>query len=243
MDKSGFIYVLTNESFHRENWVKIGYAEDVNRRVRELSNTSVPLPYEVYCTYEIPRIMGVKDPDKLVHDLIQTLNPNLRISQNREFFELYPWDAYAMLEAIAKMHGRDDKLVRNNSNAFGEQESEESEYTIESLFADYANPKSIYARLKTVVLSIDNTLIDVPRKNYVSYKMGKRNLLSLWPREGWMEVVLNAKLGTIKDSHEMIYDISNRKWSSVQYAFKLYSDTDMEAVKDLITQTYNNLQK
>ena len=56
MNDSGFIYVLTNESFHRENWIKIGYAEDVDRRVKELSNTSVPLPYEVYCTYEIPRI-------------------------------------------------------------------------------------------------------------------------------------------------------------------------------------------
>ena len=56
MEKTGYIYVLTNESFHRENWIKIGYAEDVDRRVRELSNTSVPLPYEVYCTYEIPRI-------------------------------------------------------------------------------------------------------------------------------------------------------------------------------------------
>ena len=28
MEKSGFIYVLTNESFHRDNWIKIGYAED-----------------------------------------------------------------------------------------------------------------------------------------------------------------------------------------------------------------------
>ena len=29
MNKQGYIYVLTNESFHRENWIKIGYAEDV----------------------------------------------------------------------------------------------------------------------------------------------------------------------------------------------------------------------
>lgn len=41
-EKSGFIYVLTNESFHRDNWIKIGYAEDVEKRVKELSGTSVP---------------------------------------------------------------------------------------------------------------------------------------------------------------------------------------------------------
>ena len=24
-EKTGFIYVLTNESFHKANWIKIGY--------------------------------------------------------------------------------------------------------------------------------------------------------------------------------------------------------------------------
>jgi hypothetical protein len=97
MSNTGYIYVLTNESFHRDNWIKIGYAEDVDRRVKELSNTSVPLPYEVYCTYEIPRISGAKDPDKYLHDLITKLNKDLRITPNREFFEMFPWDAYDML--------------------------------------------------------------------------------------------------------------------------------------------------
>lgn len=136
-EKTGYIYVLTNESFHMDNWIKIGYAEDVDKRVKELSGTAVPLPYEVYCTYEIPRIKGVKDPDKLVHDLIQSLNPNLRISQNREFFELYPWDAYNMLFAIAQMHERTDKLIRNNDNASGENDINDTEYSVEALFPDY----------------------------------------------------------------------------------------------------------
>jgi len=47
MEKSGYIYVLTNESFHMDNWVKIGYAEDVAKRVKELSGTAVPLQHEV----------------------------------------------------------------------------------------------------------------------------------------------------------------------------------------------------
>ncbi|MCR5475592.1 MAG: GIY-YIG nuclease family protein [Lachnospiraceae bacterium] len=222
-----------------ENWIKIGYAEDVDRRVRELSGTAVPLPYEVYCTYEIPRLQGVKDPDKLLHDLIAKLNPDLRISANREFFVMYPWDAYEMLFAIAQMHGRAEKLVRNSQNTVGEDEIEETEYTIGALFPDYNVPDSLYDRLKKVVLSIDDTLFDLPRKAYVSYKMGKRSLISLWPRDGWMEVVLNAKLDTLNDKYDMIYDISNRKWSSEQYAFKLYPNTDMDAVKNLITQVYN----
>lgn len=237
-EKTGYIYVLTNESFHMDNWIKIGYAEDVDKRVKELSGTAVPLPYEVYCTYEIPRIKGVKDPDKLVHDLIQSLNPDLRISQNREFFVLYPWDAYDMLLAIAKMHDRTDKLVRNNDNKSGENEINDTEYSVEALFPDCNQASSLYNKIKNVILSVDKTLEETPRKPYVTFKLNKKNVISLWPYKGWIEVVLNAKLGTINDNNGLLYDISNRKWSSEQYAFKFYDDTDMDAVKDIVEQTY-----
>ena len=238
-DKIGYIYVLTNESFHMDNWIKIGYAEDVEKRVKDLSGTAVPLPYEVYCTYEIPRIKGVKDPDKFVHDLIQALNPNLRISQNREFFEIYPWDAYNMLMAVAKLHNRSEKVVRNTDNTSGENDSNDVDYSVETLYPDCNNSNSLYSRLKTLILEIDGSLEEIPRKNYVTYKLDKKNVFSLWPHDGWIEVVLNAKLGTISDTHELIYDISNRKWTSEQYAMKFSDNVDIGGVKDILLQTYN----
>lgn len=237
MDKSGYIYVLTNESFHRDNWIKIGYAEDVAKRVKELSGTAVPLPYEVYCTYEIPRIKGVKDPDKLVHDLIQALNPNLRISQNREFFELYPWDAYNMLYAIAQMHGTTDKLSRNEANPTGQDLQNDAEYSVDALFAPSSDMRKLFDKVKHIVMSVDSSLEEAPRQLYVTFKKGKNNTVSMWPKDGWIEVVLNAKLGQIKDDDGLAYDISNRKWSAAQYAFRFYDDTDESLAKNLIEQT------
>lgn len=237
MEKIGYIYVLTNESFHRDNWIKIGYAEDVDKRVKELSGTAVPFPYEVYCTYEIPRIHGVKDPDKLLHDLIAKLNPSLRISPNREFFEMFPWDAYDMLFAIAQMHGRTDKLKRNDANRSVQNVKNDSEYSVESLFPSHSEVRRVYEKVKNIILSLDPSLEETPRSCYITYKKGNRNTISLWPRSGWLEVVLNAKLGQITDNNKMIYDISNRKWSSEQYAFKFFDDTDVAAAKDLIKQT------
>lgn len=237
MEKSGFIYVLTNESFHRDNWVKIGYAEDVAKRVKELSGTAVPLPYEVYCTYEIPRINGVKDPDKLIHDLIQALNPNLRISQNREFFALYPWDAYNMLFAIAQMHDRTDKLVRNDSNSSGQDVQSDSEYSTDALFPPNSDVRKLFDKVKRLILSVDSSLEEAPRQLYVTFKKGKNNTVSMWPKDGWIEVVLNVKLGQIKDEAGLLYDISNRKWSAAQYAFRFYDGTEEDAAKKLIEQT------
>lgn len=236
-EKTGYIYVLTNESFHMENWIKIGYAEDVDKRVKELSGTAVPLPYEVYCTYEIPRIKGSKDPDKLVHDLIQTLNPDLRISSNREFFELYPWEAYNMLSAMAKLHNCTDKLVRNVRNDSGSDNST-TEYSVEYLFPKDEDVYELYEKLKNLILTIDKNININPVKRYVSFRIENKNIVGLWPRSNCIEVVVNAKKGTITDASGILYDISNRQWPSTQYAFKYYDDTDSKAVLDIITQSY-----
>lgn len=241
MEKTGYIYVLTNESFHRDNWIKIGYAENVDKRVKELSGTAVPLPYEVYCTYEIPRIQGVKDPDKLLHDIITRINPDLRITANREFFEMYPWDAYEMLFAIAQMHGRTDKLVRNNSNDAGQEMQDEPDYSVEAVFPYDSDIRSLYEILDQIILSINDDLERVPRKLYVSYKKDKKHrVVNLWARSGWIEVVLCAKPGQIKDPYDMVYDISNRKWGAARYAFKCANETDFDAVEDLLRQVIMN---
>lgn len=238
MADTGYIYVLTNESFHRDNWIKIGYAEDVDRRVRELSNTSVPFPYEVYCTYEIPRIKGVKDPDKILHDIITKLNPSLRISQNREFFEMMPWEAYDMLYAIALMHGCENKVKLNDSNQEAREiEEKDVEYTVDALFPAGNETRFLYDKIKTILLSFDNTLVESPRKNYVTFKKKKSNTISLWPKSNWIEIVFSAKLGQLNDTNGLLIDITNRKWSSEHYALKYYNNTDIEAVRDLIRQT------
>ena len=50
MGEKGYVYVLTNPSF-RDDWVKIGKSKRLPEvRGRELYNTAVPLPYEIYAT-------------------------------------------------------------------------------------------------------------------------------------------------------------------------------------------------
>ena len=49
-------------------------------------------------------------------------------------------------------------------------------------------------------------------------------------------MVLNVKLGSIKDESGLVYDISNRQWPSAQYALRFNEDTDMEIVKNIVKQ-------
>jgi len=100
----GYIYIMTNPCL--QNMVKIGYATDVEERRKQLSTTALPYDYEIYATYETPG----KLEDKKLHKLIDNLNPDLRVSKNREFFVMSPQDAYDLLEAIAMISGSQDKL-------------------------------------------------------------------------------------------------------------------------------------
>jgi len=113
-NKGGYIYLLTNPSF--PEWVKIGYADNVEERVKELNRTEcTPFAFRIYATYRVDE--RLKDID--IHNMIDVINPKLRSIDDvdgkirkREFYLLSPEDFYAMFESMAKAHGCMDRLVR-----------------------------------------------------------------------------------------------------------------------------------
>ena len=104
--KKGYIYIMTNPALL--DMVKIGYAIDVEERRKQLSTTALPYEYEVYATYETEGNLE----DKKLHQLIDDLNPDLRISKNREFYVMTPEQAYQLIEAIAIISGSISKIKR-----------------------------------------------------------------------------------------------------------------------------------
>lgn len=95
--KQGYVYILTNPSF-KEDWVKIGKSSrPVDVRSKELDNTAVPLPFEIYATMKTCKYNEV---EKLVHKTIDRLT-DLRIRQNREFFNVAPQVALDIFNDIA----------------------------------------------------------------------------------------------------------------------------------------------
>lgn len=113
MGNHGVIYILTNPSF--PEYVKIGYADDMERRLKELNRSEcMPFAFRVYATYEVPKRLT----DLSLHRLIDKLNPTLRAidtfngkPRKKEFYAMSKEDAYSLLEAIAEIHDRLDKLV------------------------------------------------------------------------------------------------------------------------------------
>lgn len=130
----GVIYILTNPSFPQ--YVKIGYASDLQRRLRELNRSeALPYAFRAYATYDVDH----KLTDKALHELIDQLNPDLRTIETfngqrrtKEFFEMAPEDAYAILEAIARISGTSDRLHRVTPTGEQIEDEREAEETREA---------------------------------------------------------------------------------------------------------------
>ncbi len=98
-NSQGYVYILTNPSF-REDWVKIGKSSrPVDVRSKELDNTAVPLPFEIYATLKTAKYDKV---EKQIHKQIDRLT-DLRIRQNREFFNIAPSVALDIMRDIADL--------------------------------------------------------------------------------------------------------------------------------------------
>ena len=89
-ESQGVIYILTNPSF--PDYVKIGYADDVQKRLKELNRSEcIPFAFRLYAYYKVPRRLT----DMKLHQMIDKLNPNLRSieefdgkTRKREFYNM-----------------------------------------------------------------------------------------------------------------------------------------------------------
>ena len=117
-NEPGYVYILTNPSF-REDWVKIGKSSRlVDVRSKELDNTAIPLPFEIYATM---RTVKYNEVEKVVHKTIDRLT-DLRIRQNREFFNIEPQRALDILRDLATTIDDAEVLLYDNNEPIREKE-------------------------------------------------------------------------------------------------------------------------
>lgn len=128
---AGVIYILVNPAF--PSLVKIGYADDIERRLRSLNrNSGLPDPYHCYATYRVKKRLE----DLKLHSLIDTLDSDLRHTSNREFYDMEPEKAFGILYAIAQINGDEELLQLNPLD--------------DDFFADCADLKALSEETNTV---------------------------------------------------------------------------------------------
>ena len=94
---SKIVYILTNQSM--PDTIKIGITDDLESRMKQLDNTSTPLPFECYYAVEVEDARAI---EKKIHEGLD----DKRIRQNREFFNATAEQAKAILEIAEVMGGK-----------------------------------------------------------------------------------------------------------------------------------------
>lgn len=85
----GIVYVLTNAAYDR--YVKIGETTDIEKRLKALDNTSVPLPFRCEYAIEVENHVAV---EKRLHEVFD----DRRVRTGREFFEVEPQRVIAAMK-------------------------------------------------------------------------------------------------------------------------------------------------
>ena len=94
---SKIVYILTNQSM--PDTIKIGITDNLESRMKQLDNTSTPLPFECYYAVEVEDAKAI---EKKIHEGLD----DKRIRQSREFFNATPEQAKALLEIAELMGGK-----------------------------------------------------------------------------------------------------------------------------------------
>ncbi|MBE8158754.1 MAG: GIY-YIG nuclease family protein [Betaproteobacteria bacterium] len=89
--EKGIVYLVSNPCF--PDYVKIGKTDDLRQRLKVLSGTNVPEPFELHYAINVEDAAGT---ERRLHRAFDKMRPN----KNREFFEIDPDSARAAMELI-----------------------------------------------------------------------------------------------------------------------------------------------
>jgi|GEM_PF-292639 len=245
--KAGVVYILTNPSF--PEYVKIGYADDINKRLKELNRSEcIPFAFRTYAVYEVNERLG----DIAIHNMIDSINPNLRAietfdgkKRKKEFYAMTADDAYAILKTIADISGTSDRLHKLTPEGHEIEdekiaaEVEDSIVYTEEAFLSKADSEIIelYQRLRKELTSLKGVSVEA-KKLYIAFKAPK-NFADVEVQKHALKIFVNMRKGTLKDPDNMADDVSNLgHWGNGDYRIYLKPDSDFEYVMGLISQAY-----
>ena len=159
------VYILTNQSM--PDTIKIGITDNLEWRIRELDNTSTPLPFECYYAVE------VKDASKIEKKIHEGLDDK-RIRQNREFFNASPEQAKSILE-IAEVMGGKNVTPKND-------------------IVETAQDKEALDRSRRVRKRFNFAMINIPPKTILEFAKDRTITCEVYDESQIKLFVLSAKV-------------------------------------------------
>ena len=189
----GIVYVLNNPAF--ENYVKIGRTTNLEQRLKQLDNTSVPLPFRCVFAIEVDDANSV---ERLVHQTFA----DVRVRSTREFFEI---DPQRVISALMLTNGRDvtpKKDIAEDDEGIEALERKVSKRRVNKFSDAHVNPGDILSYAKD-----DSISATVVSENKIEFEGETLSLskaaLKLLHREGYTWKQANGWVYWMKDGETL----------------------------------------
>ena len=195
------VYILTNQSM--PDTIKIGITDNLERRVRELDNTSVALPFECYYAVE------VKDASKIEKKIHEGLDDK-RLRQNREFFNASPEQAKSILE-IAEVMGGKNVTPKND-------------------IVETPQDKEALDKSRKVRKRFNFAMINIPPKTILEFAKDKTITCEVFDET---QIKFRDKITSLSDAAFIILTEMGYDWTAVQGPrWWLYNGKSLSDLRD-----------
>ena len=248
--EGGYIYILTNPSFPQ--YVKIGYADDVNERLKQLNRSEcIPFAFKLYAYYQVNQRLT----DLKIHEMIDKLNPNLRCidtfngkPRKKEFYAISKETAYNILQSIAVVSGTIERLtlVENDDteNTTGEEAAEidKIKYDIPTYLSN-KNERVIllYKKISTKILEqFEDTYLEAT-PNYIALRIQNSKTICEFHLQK-NRVLVQTRIPA--DETLLIGEkVPETYLWTLNYRVSVYNDEDIEKAVKVLKDVYNQISQ
>lgn len=248
-NNKGVIYILTNPSFPK--YVKIGYSDNVNKRLEELNRSEcIPFAFRLYAYYKVENRLS----DKKVHELIDGLNPELRSVENingkerkREFYAMPKEQAYSILKSIATINNLEDNLVLvepTKEEIEDEEEAADIENTTLNFEQFYINKNEklikLHEKLFNEFKSIHNEVYEEVKPNYIAIRNEKgKNICEVHIYKSKILIITREP----KNKKLLIGEKVPEKYLwSLNYRVYFDNEKDIDTVVEILKDVYEQIK-
>ena len=248
-DNKGVIYILTNPSFPK--YVKIGYSDNVNKRLEELNRSEcIPFAFRLYAYYKVENRLS----DKKVHELIDGLNPELRSVENingkerkREFYAMPKEQAYGILKSIATINNLEKNLVLvepTREELADEEEAAEIENTPLTFEQFYINKNErlikLHEKLFDKFKQIHKEVYEEVTPNYIAIRNVKgKNICEVHIYKTKILIITREP----KNESLLIGEKVPEKYLwSLNYRIYFDNENELDKVVEVLTDVYDQIK-
>lgn len=190
--------------------------------------------------WDSPRVICIAESyNKFDLDTADILPINVELLRYR----IYNSDIlYLEPESYQKVRIATSDIIKKAKQIKGRKTQLPKVYSIdEHLKLGNSNVKKLFLRLREKITSLDENIIEEPKAKYIAYKTST-NFVDVVLLRASIKVFLNVKSGQLNDPHKIARDLTKPKlighWGNGDYEVKMSKEQDLDAVFDLIKQSY-----